>query len=200
MTSDRKIRANRANAQRSTGAKNPAGRARSASNAFRHGLSIPLASDPLLAEEVTAMAQRLAGAHAGVTAVELAAEVAAAHLEVRRVRQARHQLLLEALSNPYLETLKDTRRKMKQISFFLDPGAPEVSEFMAERFFASWTSTPQGEAKFAIAFTKNANRLAALNRYEARALARRKFAIRALDDRAMPGQSSNGSIPRTHDR
>jgi len=40
LTSDRKIKANRANARMSTGPKTRHGRARSAKNAFRHGLSL----------------------------------------------------------------------------------------------------------------------------------------------------------------
>ena len=48
MTSRRKIIANRANALSSTGPKTRRGRARSATNAFRHGLSVPIQANPLL--------------------------------------------------------------------------------------------------------------------------------------------------------
>ena len=61
MASDRKIKANRTNARASTGAKTAQGRARSARNALRHGLSLAVASDPLLSEEVEALAGEIAG-------------------------------------------------------------------------------------------------------------------------------------------
>ena len=64
MTSDRQQRANRANAKSSTGPKTAAGKARSAQNAFRHGLNVPVRSDPLLAPEIEATALRISGPYA----------------------------------------------------------------------------------------------------------------------------------------
>ena len=61
MTSERKIRANRENARASTGPKTMQGRARAAQNHFRHGLSIPVHSDPAWSEEVQALARAIAG-------------------------------------------------------------------------------------------------------------------------------------------
>jgi hypothetical protein len=48
-----------------------------------------------------------------------------------------------------------------------------------ERFV---TSTPEGPLKFALILSQEARQLAAMDRYERRALSRRKFAIRALDE------------------
>ena len=64
MTSDRRQRANRANAKSSTGPKTAAGKALAAQNAFRHGLNVPVLSDPLLAPEIEAMARRISGPYA----------------------------------------------------------------------------------------------------------------------------------------
>ena len=64
MTSDRKIKANRANARASTGPRTVDGRTRSARNALRHGLSLPVCSDPALCEEVEALARDIAGTDA----------------------------------------------------------------------------------------------------------------------------------------
>ena len=55
MASPRKIRANRANARASTGPKTAQGRARTARNALRHGLSVPVFSGSVFSEEVDAL-------------------------------------------------------------------------------------------------------------------------------------------------
>jgi len=46
MATEKQIAANRANAKRSTGPKTAAGKLKSSRNAYRHGLSGPLLSDP----------------------------------------------------------------------------------------------------------------------------------------------------------
>jgi branched-chain amino acid transport system substrate-binding protein len=61
----RRREANRANARASTGPKTRAGKARSAGNARRHGLSLPALEDPALAHEIVALARMIAGAEAG---------------------------------------------------------------------------------------------------------------------------------------
>jgi len=43
-------------------------------------------------------------------------------------------------------------------------------------------TTPQGPCKFATVLTEDTKQLLAIDRYERRALSRRKFAIRALDE------------------
>jgi hypothetical protein len=64
VTSARKMRANRVNARASTGPKTAQGLARAARNALRHGLSLPVCSDPALSEEVEALAREIAGTDA----------------------------------------------------------------------------------------------------------------------------------------
>jgi hypothetical protein len=98
-TSERKIRANRANAGASTGPKSTLGRTRSARNALRHSLSLPVYSDKALSQEVEALARQIAGTEAGAEMQELARRVAEAQIDVRRVRHARHQLLSQPLSS-----------------------------------------------------------------------------------------------------
>jgi hypothetical protein len=88
LTSDRKIKANRANARASTGPKTARGRSRAARNAFRHGLTLPVCSDPALGEEVEALAREIAGPEANASFQELARPVAEAQIDLRRVRRA----------------------------------------------------------------------------------------------------------------
>src|SRR5580704_12587095 len=89
MTSTRKIEANRKNARASTGPKTAQGRARLARNALRHGLSLPVCSDPVLCEEVESLADKIAGTEANVEIRDLARRAAEAQIDLRRVRYAR---------------------------------------------------------------------------------------------------------------
>jgi hypothetical protein len=139
LTSDRKIKANRVNARVSTGPKTPHGRARSAKNAFRHGLSLPVQLDEALCEEVEALALQIAGPYADARIQILARRIAEAQIDLRRVRYARHQLL------------------------------------------SAVTATLQSSDNFAAILLQEIKQLHTLERYERRALSRRKFAVRALE-------------------
>ena len=71
MASTRKIQANRANARASTGPNTARGRARTARNALRHALSVPVFSDPVLFEAVDPLARKIAGPGADAKIQEL---------------------------------------------------------------------------------------------------------------------------------
>ena len=111
MTSERKIRANRANARASTGPKTAQGRSHASRNALRHALSLPVSSDPVLSEEVEALAREFVGTDANAEIKELARRVAEAQIDLHRVRHARHQLLSQALSDPDYEFEGMLRKK-----------------------------------------------------------------------------------------
>jgi hypothetical protein len=110
VTSTRKIEANRKNARASTGPKTAQGRARLARNALRHGLSLPVGSDPVLCEEVESLAGKIAGTEADVEIREFARRAAEAQIDLGRVRYARYRLLSDALRNPDYESCVDTRQ------------------------------------------------------------------------------------------
>ena len=178
MTSDRKIKANRANAQASTGPKTADGRARSARNALRHALSLPVCSNPTLSEEVETLACEIAGPGANAETKELARRVAEAQIDLRRVRYARHKLLSDALADPYYDSWREKRVKMAVLRSLLRKNAPDLT---VENLVAL-NSTPQGPHKFATILSQEAKQLLAMDRYERRALSRRKSAIRAFDE------------------
>jgi hypothetical protein len=58
-------------------------------------LSLPVCSDPAFSEEVEALAREIAGSDANAEIQELARRIAEAQIDLRRVRYARHHLLLE---------------------------------------------------------------------------------------------------------
>jgi hypothetical protein len=177
LTSERKIRANRANARASTGPQTTRGRARAARNALRHALSRPVCSIPALSEEVKTLASEIAGPGANEETQELARRVAEAQIDLRRVRHARHQFLSDTLSNQYFDSDANMRMKMKVLRALLRSNPPDMSLETLE--FA--TSKPQGPHKLATILLEEAKMLLAMDRYERRALSRRKFAIRAFD-------------------
>ena len=122
--SEKKRAANRANARASTGPRTPAGKARVARNARRHGLNLPVMADPALAPQVEALARDICGlgadAQRQVSALppgphpalysavraalheklHLARRIAEAEIDLIRVRRARHDLLARALADP----------------------------------------------------------------------------------------------------
>jgi hypothetical protein len=179
LTSDRKINANRANARASTGPRTARGRASSARNALRHGLNLPVCSDPALSEEVEALAREIAGPNATAEIKGLAGRVAEAQIDLCRVRYARHQLLSNALRNPYYESRATALAKLRLLPRLLRPNAPEISMETLTKFL---TSTRQGPNKFAAILSQEAKRLLAMDRYERLALFRRKIAIQAFDE------------------
>jgi len=121
LTSERKIRANRANARASTGPRTARGRTRAARNALRHALSLPVCSIPALSEEVQALAREIAGPGANAETQELARRVAEAQIDLRRVRYARHQFLSDTLSKKYYGSYATLRKKLKVLRALLRP-------------------------------------------------------------------------------
>jgi hypothetical protein len=177
LTSDRKTKANRANARVSTGPNTVHGRARSAQNAFRHGLSLPVHSDQALSKEVQALARLIAGPNASAHMQMLARQVAEAEVDLRRVRLASHQILSQAGSNSLYDSRANIPEKMSVIPGPLLTNTSAMPEAAQEKFAPS---TPLAD-KWATILAQQAKAIEAMHRYERRARSRRKFAIRAFD-------------------
>ena len=92
MATEKQIRANRANAARSTGPRTAAGKRKSSGNAFRHGLSGATPLDPPNAATIELIARQLAGEHATEGRLASASEYAGAQLELLRIRAIRTDL------------------------------------------------------------------------------------------------------------
>jgi hypothetical protein len=87
MATDRQIAANRRNGALSRGPKTAAGKARSARNALKHGLAIPITRDRATARKIRRAAQQMAPSAVGdsIRNAQIAAE---AIFELARVRAA----------------------------------------------------------------------------------------------------------------
>jgi hypothetical protein len=180
MISGNKIRANRDNAKNSSGAKTANGRARSARNALRHGLSLPVHSNPALSEVVETLAREIAGPTANAEILELARAIAESQIDFRRVRNARQQRLASAYAQPFYETRAATWKKVALLKPFLTRRLADVA--VPDPVVRLVTLTPQGLMKLATILSREAKWFRAMDRYERRALSRRKFAVRAFDE------------------
>ena len=181
MTSDRRQRANRANAKSSTGPKTAAGKARSAQNAFRHGLSVPVLSDPLLAPKIEAMAHRISEPYADAETVDRALRIAEAQFDLNRVRNSRRLLMTQFLVDPNFLPRHVHRQRLRLLHLALGARCrgPSIEVQKIKETFTPMP--PEGEEKLAIILRQKSSELAALDRYERRALSRRKAAIRNFD-------------------
>jgi hypothetical protein len=157
-----KAKANRTNAQASTGPKTARGKSRAAQNARRHGLSLSILEDPVLSAEAENLADEIAGEGATPEILALARRIAEAQIDLQRARHARHQFLSDRLEDPDNDSRENVRVK-----------GPAMKPFV--------TSTTQGADKFSLILYQDAKHLLGIERYERRALSRRKFAIRAFD-------------------
>jgi hypothetical protein len=150
-------------------------------------LSLPVCRDAVLSEEVQALANEIAGADTTIEIRELARRVAEAQIDLRRVRSARHQLLSRNLNNPQYDSLQNARSKIALIRSVLrrknfELNFEDITEFLRD--------VPKGPLKFAVVISHEARQLSTFDRYERRALSRRKFAVRAFDEARRKNLSS----------
>jgi len=154
--SKRKLRANRLGKPAGTGPTSAAGKARSAQNARKHGLNVPVMHDPDVAADVALMTQEIAPGCQDAELIGRARRIAEAQVDLMRVARARRDI----------------------ISAMADPAYRPVTG--PTRPTAMHGEDPGTDKRVAILSDIGA-RLASLDWYERVALSRRKRAIRAFD-------------------
>jgi hypothetical protein len=197
VTSEARQAAGRANGRAGGGRKSAAGKASSARNAFRHGLSVAIAADPAASAELAALTNAIAppiGAgepdeDAAVLA-ELARRIAEAQLDLVRVRRVRHDLIRAALADPdgVLDGLSsrvagERARLLHRAEAAANHRGPWAS--LLGQIVAQLRTPRSGPAKLARILGDLAPRLAAMDRYEGRARSRRMRASVAYERKKM---------------
>jgi hypothetical protein len=175
MTSSRKRRANYRNARASSGPRTVAGKAESCLNAFQHGLSVPVSVDSILATEVIKLAQNITD---NDELKPLAYRIAEAQIDLVRVRRARNDLLTRAfrrLRGLFPEKEISASELVADFRELRGLTGPFPTRFM--RRIADEVDV----ISFGPMLPDCIKALAALDRYERRALSRRKFAVRDFD-------------------
>lgn len=181
--------ARRTNARKSSGPKTEAGKLRVSRNALTHGLSIPIGLLPNSRAAIERLAhiilESINLSKNDPTAWYAACSFSEAHLDVERIRSLRSQALSRSIIQLIIPTQKDFRKLLSAAKRIEDDDeeADFVIEYSGERFVESNPPLPE---KYRLI----ASLLQRLDRYERRALSRRKKALRLLSDLQRTGPNT----------
>jgi hypothetical protein len=171
------------------------GKARASQNARRHGLSLSVLRDRIATLDIEDLTRKICSSRPGVHAdedgtkgidaavgcdlVRIARRIAEAQVDLLRVRRARRDLISRAFSDPHFRPGKGLHawiRLLAKAGAYLKQGLA-LPQDMRDAIEVK----PQGAEKLALILSDASAELVRMDRYERRALSRRKFAIREFD-------------------
>lgn len=164
------VRARRANSRLSTGPRSAAGRRRTAQNARRHGLAVPIAALPEYDAATERLASLIAGADAEGARLVAARRLAEAEIDLFRIRRAKLMLLA---GRGWMPEARRVGGRLAAGRHAPSPGTHAGHETHSK-------AEPTAVA-VAGAIGETAQAMLRLDRYERRALSRRNSAARAFD-------------------
>jgi hypothetical protein len=174
VASERQIAANRRNARKSTGPRSSAGKSRSSSNAYRHGLSVSVGASATLAPQLEKLARKIAGNAVDAITLERAREIAQAELDLARVRRAKVALIESARA---FAAADRPQVPVSQVDEFVKATVERGSAPVPEPTDSGPMVPPQDPDRSAEAVRRVLPELRKLDRYERRAAARRDRAV-----------------------
>lgn len=169
--------ARRKNSKKSTGPRSVVGKRRVAQNAWRHGLSSSLQRDEREDARLKKLSELLLPSRRDDALQELGIILAQVQLELLRVRTLRLQLLQDPVATSPQLTSKGFMSLARSLSkgYSLD----EAASFLVSD--PAVETSPRPNLSLAEKISSLAHELSRLDRYERRALSRRKFLIRQFD-------------------
>jgi hypothetical protein len=181
MATERQIEANRRNARNSTGPRSGVGKKRASLNAYRRGLTKPIAGREF-ARQVEALARQILGDSKDKVKIDLAHDAAQAQIELERVRSVKVAFIKRLATfgrfdePDHFASPKDEAAWILQHFCGASP-CKKPPKLAVDPLPAIPSQEPQRTAE---AVRRALPDLIKLDRYEARAITRRDRAIRAI--------------------
>jgi hypothetical protein len=166
MTSVRKIASNRKNGRRSRGPRTAVGKANSSRNALQHGLAVSVLNEPAMCSEVETLARAIVGEGADNAQLAHARIIAKAQLDLARIQNAKITIM-----NSHLMEAKAAIREDDVTMNLQRCDAVFESDNPSRRCTQEVAISPSIEIL---------RQLSRLERYECRAISRRRRAMRAF--------------------
>jgi len=174
VTSSKSQEASRRNGRKGRGPKSAEGLRRSSQNARVHGLNVPVSADPELSSRAERLARLIAGPDANDAHLHEARVIAEAQMELQRVRRLR----LERLAHPSLVKKRLTRTGLRTLIKLVEASIPDEWDQMHIVDKAVEDLLPEVEPQLQEKIGEVVASFKKLDRYEKRALSRRKSAMR----------------------